>query len=98
MTPTPQTNLQHKRRFNLSAALLALWVITGGAAFAFSLFDTLQGHRWSAWALMGSGFFVLALWFSLQGGIVHHYVPQLPPGEWSMQTGTGLLLGGLVGA
>src|SRR5437667_6741773 len=98
MTPTPPANLQHKRRFNPSAALLALWVITGGAAFVFTLFDTQQAYKWSALALMGSGLFILALWFSIQGDIVRHYQPHLPSEEWTMKTGSGLLLGGLAGA
>lgn len=79
-----------------SPVLLALWAASAGTAFALSLVDT--GHSWSTLALMGSGLFLLFLWFSLQWDLTCHYVPEMPPGTWSEHSVTGFGLGVIAAA
>jgi hypothetical protein len=75
--------------------LLVLWAATGYGTLASELFDLDPVAL--ALTLIPNGIFFLALWFSLQWDIVHHFVPNLAASSWANNSFNGLMLGGIAG-
>jgi hypothetical protein len=79
-----------------SVLLLALWTVSAVGAFVPTLLN--MWDHWPLFFMLASVLFFLALWFSLQWDIAHHYVPQLRIEEWTFQSVSGFVAGVTLGA